>query len=311
MTGGVLVVGSVNHDTIYRVDSLPAPHETIASNSVLFAPGGKGANQAAAAALSTGRDVVLLGAIGDDMQANACKSYLSGCGVDVSQLVSMSDVPTGTACVVVDEIGDNLIVISAGANGHVSPLIVEEAESLFAAAALAVFQFEIPDNAIRAGLNIARRLGKQTLFNPAPYNSAVRDLLPLIDILTPNQTEASALVGYDVTDIQSARRAVEDIAGLGVPNIVVTLGGQGCVIGAEGTMEAVPAYPVDKVVDTTGAGDVFNGALAAARVDGADLIEAARFASAAAALSVQKPSAAHCAPKREVTLKFQADATEV
>lgn len=311
MSDGILVVGSVNHDTFYRVRALPKPHETIASDSVFFAPGGKGANQAAAAALATERGVALLGGIGQDVQAGVCTEYLKACGVDVSALVSMADAPTGTACVVVDDAGDNLIVISAGANGQVTREIIAGAEGAFEAAALVVLQFEIPVEAIRASLETAQLMGKRAILNPAPYHRAVRELIPMAGVLTPNQTEASSLLGYDVSDEASARKAVGDILALGAKSAIVTLGGQGSVVADGGHVEHVPAYPVAEIVDTTGAGDVFNGALAAALCDGAELIEAARFASAAAALSVQKPSAAHCAPRREMTLEFQASVDEV
>ena len=306
MSDGILVIGSVNHDTFYRVRELPKPHETIASDSVFFAPGGKGANQAAAAALATRRNVALLGGVGADMQAGVCTDYLMGCGVDVSQLVAVADAPTGTACVVVDDAGDNLIVISAGANGRITPGVIAAADAAFEAAGLVVLQFEIPVEAIRASLEMARERGKRTILNPAPYHIAARDLIPLADIVTPNQTEASSLLGRAVSEPTSAHEAAVDILALGAKSAIVTLGGQGCVVADGRHVEHVPAYPVREIVDTTGAGDVFNGALAAALADGAELIEAARFGSAAAALSVQKPSAAHCAPRREVTLEFQA-----
>ena len=295
----------MNHDSLYFLDQLPVAHETRPAHAFLTAPGGKGANQAVACALSTKRTVRLLGCVGRDMHAEVCTSYLKKNGVDLSGLTVLDDHPTGTACVMVADSGDNLIVISAGANGAVTPDIIVQAKPMIADSAIVLVQLETPLESVRECLVQAKALNKKTILNPAPYISGAQALVPLATIVTPNQAEASELAGVQVTDTASARQAAGAILSLGAQEIIITLGGDGSFVATGSIMQHVPAYGVDNVVDTTGAGDVYNGALAAALADGASLVEAADFASAAASISVQKASAADCAPIKAQTVALQ------
>lgn len=305
MTQGVLVVGSINHDSLYFLDHLPQAHETRPAHTFITAPGGKGANQAVACALSTEREVQLLGCVGQDMHAGVCTAYLKENGVDLSDLVVLDDKPTGTACVMVEDSGDNLIVISAGANGAVSPQIISDARPMFERCDTVLLQLEIPLESVRQCLADARALGKKSILNPAPYVSGVEQFVSMADIVTPNQAEASALTGLPVVDEISARKAATAILAMGVERVVITLGGEGSLVASQTDIRHISAYPVSNLVDTTGAGDVYNGSLAAALTDGANLVEAADFASAAASISVQKASASYCAPRKSKTISLQ------
>lgn len=305
MTQTVLVVGSINHDAIYFMDRLPARHETLHAREFIAAPGGKGANQAVACAQGSDCKAVLLGCVGRDGNGAVCVSYLQDQGVDTSRLVEAAHMPTGTACVMVEAGGENLIVVSAGANGEISPAFIEKSGDMFASCAAVLLQLEIPLAAVEACLIKARAFGKTSILNPAPFVKGVEAILPLVDILTPNQAEAQALTGISVTDVVSAKAAATCLLSLGVPEIVITLSSMGSLVASATGMTHVPAYPVSNVVDTTGAGDVYNGALAGAIADGASVLEAARFASIAASLSVQKPSASYCAPTKAEILIAQ------
>lgn len=304
MENGVLVIGSINHDSIYQVATLPRPHETIPASRFTTAPGGKGANQAAACAMATDRPVRLLGAVGADLHADVCLAYLETVGVDISPVFVANDQPTGTACILVEESGHNLIVVSAGANGALMPAHITGAKDLISRSHIVLLQLETPIHSVHAALTTSRELGKTSILNPAPYVSGAEDLLTLVDIVTPNETEASALTGLKVTDADSAGLAAQALLKMGVGNVVITLGQHGCYIATQTIAQHMPAYKVDDVIDTSGAGDVFNGALAGALADGAQLLEAAKFASASAALSVQKPTASHCAPSKKQTRQF-------
>jgi len=306
MNKGILVVGSINHDSIYRVPELPKPHQTIAARNCMTAPGGKGANQAAACAVATDNAVSLFGCVGRDLHAEMCVSYLRENGVDVSHLVELGDVPTGTACVIVDDAGDNLIVVSGGANAEVSVEQVESASGLFDRSAIVLLQLEIPLGSVRRALELARLSGAMSILNPAPYVTGVEEIVSLADVFTPNQTEASSLTGIDVMDEASAVEASKLILEMGVSTVIITLGGEGSLVATQDRVKYLSPYRIDKVVDTTGAGDVYNGALAAALSEGAAVLEAADFASAAASMSVMKPSASDCAPTKDEVAAFQA-----
>lgn len=299
MAQSILVVGSINHDSVYKVAHLPRAHETVPATSFVTAPGGKGANQAVASARATGGLVQMLACIGEDMHGAYCLSYLRENGVDVSPVLKLDHLPTGTACILVEESGHNLIVVAAGANGGLQAAHVESAGALIDACAFVLVQLEVPLATVKASLHMARIAGRTTILNPAPYVAGVEAFAALCDVVTPNQTEASSLTGIDVHDISGAKRAAKAILEMGAANAIITLGEHGSLVATQTDTRHVPAYKVSHVVDTSGAGDVYNGALVGALADGASLIEAADFASAAAALSVQKPTASHCAPRRE------------
>ncbi len=264
----IAVVGSVNLDLVVEVERHPAAGETVLGGDAAELHGGKGANQAVAAARA-GSEVQFVGRVGADDAGVLLREGLAAEGVGVEHLRTDDDAPSGRALIAVDARGENTIVVSPGANARVGPDDVAAAAALLRAAAVTLVQHEIPAAAVAAA---ARAAGGTVVCNPAP----ARPLVAGIDVLVPNERELQALGG--------------EPAGLGVAAVVVTLGAAGALVVARGRRERIPAPAVD-VVDTTGAGDVFCGALAHALAGGAELVEAARAAVAAAALSVTRHGA--------------------
>ncbi len=291
MRGRVVVVGAVNVDLVVAADRLPAPGETVVGPEVVRHGGGKGANAAVAAARA-GAAVTLVGAVGDDDTGRAALDELRGEGVDVDGVAVLDGVATGVALIVVDAAGENQIAVGAGANGRVDPDRVRAAlADALAGAGCVLVSTEIPVEAVAAAVAAAIAAGVPCVLNPAPVLPGLADLLgpgaggrgPL---LTPNAGELAALTGAGLP----AARAAELAARTGAP-VVVTLGGDGAlVVGPGGEVDHLPPFPAT-VRDTTGAGDTFNGVLAAHLAADADLAAATRAANAAAALSVAHPGA--------------------
>ncbi|MEX2546233.1 MAG: ribokinase [Chloroflexota bacterium] len=291
--GRVLVVGSVNADLVVRVRSLPSAGETVTGGDFAQHHGGKGANQAVAAA-RLGAHVTFIGAVGDDEFGRAAVDDFQREGVGVSG-VRAGGAPTGVALIVVDDAGENQIAVASGANASVDAAIVEEAlatGSTTVAGGVYLANFEIADEAVLAGARIASEAGMKIVINPAPARELPAALLALRPILVPNEGEAQALTG-EFEPINAARILA---ARSGAP-VVVTLGPQGAVVVEEGNAETVPA-PLVEAVDTTGAGDTFAGALAAELAAGSALIDAVRFAVRAASMSVTVPGARGGMPSR-------------
>lgn len=289
----MLVVGSVNVDLVVRVHSLPSAGETVTGGTFDQHHGGKGANQAVAAA-RLGADVTFVGAVGDDDFGRAALANLQGEGVGVSGL-RVAGIPTGVALIVVDDEGENQIAVASGANGSMIGTSIEEA--LMTVAALSpggvyLANFEISDDAVLAGAHLAQQAGMTVVINPAPARELPAALLALRPILVPNASEAQALTG-EIEPLNAARVLA---ARSGAP-VVVTLGPQGAIVVDEGAAETVPA-PLMEAVDTTGAGDTFAGALAAELAAGSALIDAVRFAVRAASISVTVAGARGGMPSR-------------
>jgi ribokinase len=297
----IIVVGSLNMDIVTRVHRFPAPGETLQASKTQFSPGGKGANQAVAAA-RMGASVVMAGGVGNDSFGVELKETLATSSVDIRGILQQSDT-TGIADITVDENGQNTILISGGANMAYS---WEEASSvlkqlhLFDGCKIALFQNEIAmqtnEDAIR---DLAKR-GVRIFYNPAPAIPVGNhcDVFSLIDILILNEHEAEVLTGVKVEDDSSAGYAARKLLTLGVGSVILTLGSKGLFYLDKGGMEIeMPAFPV-KVVDTTAAGDTFIGSFAAAISAGKPVGEALQIGSAAAALSVMKPGAQVSIPTR-------------
>ena len=291
----ILVVGSANMDLVVAAERAPAPGETVLGGVFATYPGGKGANQAVAAARCGGA-VAMLGRVGDDAFGAALRAGLEDAGVDVSGLASV-DAPSGVALIVTTAEGGNSIVVAPGANARLDAAAVAAAD--FAGVAYLLAQLETPlDGVIRAA-EIARAQGAVFMLDPAPAQPLPSDLLGLVDWLTPNETEARSLLGLDEPlDPFAAALALRS---LGPRGVVIKLGGQGAVLlEPGGAPRLIPPFPVD-VVDTTAAGDAFNGAFAVALSEGAGPAKAAEFASAAAALSVTRRGAQpSMAPRVEI-----------
>jgi ribokinase len=284
MTRDVYVVGSVNLDLVVRAATLPAPGETVTGGTFERHGGGKSANQAVAAARQ-GAAVRMVGAVGTDDLGDEAIADLSAEGVDVTHMARLESAATGVALIVVDDGGENQIAVASGANHALDPAAVGAALAGADAGGVALLGLEVSDEAVLAGARAARASGLQVLLNPAPARPLPDELLALSPVLTPNGTEASQLTGED--DPEAAARALT--ARTGAP-VVVTVGADGALLADGHALERIPAPKVE-AVDTTGAGDAFNGALAAELAGGAALADAVRAAVAVAADAVRRPGA--------------------
>lgn len=285
----IVVLGSTNMDLVAYVAKAPARGETVTGREFRTVPGGKGANQAVAAARA-GADVAMIGAVGADDLGTRLRAALEHSGVD-TDLLRTSEGPSGTAHIVVDDEGGNAIVVVPGANATVTSLDHGD-EALIATADALLLQLELPLSAVTAGAVTARGLGVRTVLTPAPAQPLPDELLAATDLLVPNEHEAAALTG-----LADPHAAVEALLHK-VPEVVVTLGAAGCLYAARGAKPLVVPAPRVRAVDTTAAGDTFVGALAVALGEGRPVPEALAWASAAAALSVQHPGASSSMPYR-------------
>jgi len=290
----VTVVGSINCDLSFFVRALPRRHETVQASDFGLGTGGKGLNQAVAAQ-SAGARTAMIGCIGDDLFGDAARRFAARCGLALGGLKTVSGTPTGTAAIIVNEAGENMIVVSPGANAQLVEADINAHSALIENAAILVTQLEVPVQTVSAALRMAKLAGVRTLLNPAPALPEAKALLPLADIVTPNETEAQSLTGILPGDASSAGAAAQALCGLGAGAVVITMGAQGHYVYEDGQGALFPASPV-KAVDATGAGDVFTGVLARMLADGSALTDAAHTAAAAAALSVTSPGAQGAAP---------------
>ena len=282
----IAVVGSANLDLVVEVDTIPLVGETVLGGDLRRIPGGKGANQAVAAA-RLGRHVAMIGRLGDDEGGTMLRSALDGDGVDTRHLLTTADVPNGVALISVGADGDNAIVVSPGANGRVAPADIEAAGAILDTAAVTLLQLEVPLDAVAAA---AARAGGTVILNPAPAppEPLPMSLLADVDVLVPNQTELATIAGHDgPVDLATA---AELAIRLPSPSVIVTLGAEGALVVLDGEATHVPA-PVVRPVDTTAAGDSFCGALADGLVRGLDLVEATHWAVRVGAATTQRPGA--------------------
>ncbi|NND04463.1 MAG: ribokinase [Acidimicrobiia bacterium] len=294
MAGGrfdVVVVGSLNQDLVATVPRIPAPGETVlASGHAAFA-GGKGANQATAAA-RLGANVAMVGRVGADANGSTLREGLAGDGIDVSRVLIDDEAATGLALINVDAAGENAITVSPGANGAVTAADVTAATDLLEVAAVVLLQLEVPIEAVSAAAELARGI---VILNPAPAAELPTGLLENVDILVPNESELASLAGaHTATEDEVAAAA----RSLPVSEVVVTLGARGALVVSKSGIKHVPPVPVDPV-DTTGAGDAFCGALAAELARGSYVQAAARFAAKVAAHAVTKHGAQASMPTRD------------
>lgn len=306
---GVVVVGSFVQDLTFLCDTFPRPGETLVGRFV-SGPGGKGSNQAVAAARA-GAKTAFLGAVGRDAFAEGARAFHHAEGIDC-RMVEKADLPTGTAGILVDARGQNQIIVALAANGALSPADLDaHADDTLRTAAVVVTQLEANLEAAAHALRVGRAAGARTVLNPAPMRPDFDPaMLGLADLLAPNETEFATLVnrlglvaGGGFTESGLAALPFAELHTVcrrfGVPTLVLTLGARGCLVSTPEGFEHLPAVPGIVAVDTTGAGDSFVGALAAALAENpGDLPRAARFANAAAALSVTRPGTAPAMPRR-------------
>ena len=298
----VLVVGSSNTDMVIKMERLPAPGETVLGGEFLMIPGGKGANQAVAAA-RLGARVSFVARLGMDVFGDTSLRNFEKEGIDTEFIARDAEHPSGVALIFVDRHGENMIAVAPGANSRLSPADVERASDRMSACSVLVLQLEIPLSAVEVAARSAREKGLKVILNPAPAceGGLPGSLLELVDVLVPNESEARALLGLAPdADVDSAASGLLD---LGVGSAIVTLGTRGSLVVTRDGIESVPAFRVT-AVDTTAAGDAFTGAMAVALASGISLLDAARFASQAAALSVTKMGAQSSLPTAEELAQF-------
>lgn len=297
--GQIVVLGSTNTDMVIKSARIPAPGETILGGRFYMNPGGKGANQAVAAA-RLGGDVVFIAKVGNDLFGRESEALFKREGIKPALFVD-PDAASGTALIMVDDYGENCISVALGANGTLSPDdIAAQREKIEGATAL-LMQLETPIETVLTAAQWAAAKGVPVILNPAPACALPDALFPCLSLITPNESEAELLTGIRVTDEDSAKRASAALRAKGCAKVIITLGSRGAFVDDGVTTETVPAIRVD-AVDATAAGDVFSGALTVAVTEGKSLREAVDFASQAAAISVTRMGAQPSIPyRKEVT----------
>ena len=293
MTAKIVVVGSFNADLTTYLERMPRPGETVNGDTFVTGPGGKGSNQAVAAA-RLGAEVTFIGRVGDDVNSKIAYDLWQEEGINTDYVVQDPDHATGVAPIFVDAEGENMIVVVLGANNRLQPSDIDAAKEIIAEVDVLITQLEINYDIVEYALKVAKEAGIITILNPAPAGEISRDVLELADYITPNETELEALSG------KSIKNAIEGARSLLVSDeqtIIVTMGSEGAQFVRQDADELIPIYNVD-VVDTTGAGDAFNGGLAVALAEGKPIQEALVFANATAALAVTKNGASASMPTR-------------
>ena len=299
MENKIVVLGSTNTDMVIRGKSLPVPGETVSGGKFLMNPGGKGANQAVAVARLSAKKgaCVFIAKVGDDLFGRETAARLKKDGI-VPRLVVDRKEPSGTALILVDAKGQNVISVALGANGTLSPKDVSPVRKDIEGAAALVMQLETPLDTVEWAAKVAHDAGVSVILNPAPARKLPKTLYPLVDWITPNETEAELLTGVKVVDAASAAKATAVLKKRGVGRVVITMGSKGAYCG-----DCNKVYPCRKVkaVDCVAAGDTFNGAFAVALAEGKTCAEAIAFAQKASAISVTRPGAQSSVPfRREI-----------
>jgi ribokinase len=293
----VTVVGSFNTDLVGVTPRMPVKGETIIGGPFLTGPGGKGANQAVAAA-RLGADVTMVVKLGTDNFGDLAQANLVKEGIRSDFVLRTDETHTGAALIFVDAEGENMIVVAAGANELLTPEDVDRARQAILEADVLLVELEVPMETVERAIRVAHEAGVKVLLNPAPGQPLSAEMLSMVDVLTPNETETQIITDMPVTNPQEAEAAARQLLAQGVGIAVITLGAQGALIVTPTETRHVPGQQVE-VVDTTGAGDAFNGALAVALAEGKELVEAVAFSNGAAALQVTRFGTAPAMPYRD------------
>jgi len=297
MTDGVSILGIFVADLAFRSGRMPAVGETIMGSGFAMGPGGKGSNQAVAAARS-GAKTRFISRLGQDSFGDIAMATWAAEGID-AKVARSAHAPTGAAFIYVNDVnGENAIIVVPGAAGDISVADVEAAAETIRSSRVFVTQLEQPAEAALAALKIARGAGVTTVFNPAPAAPFDPAIYPLVDYITPNESETAAMVGFPVETIEDAKRAGDVLLKKGVGVALITLGEKGALFHAKDRSELVPAFHVAAVVETAGAGDAFNGGFAAALAEGREPLAAARFGCAVAGIAVTRAGTAPAMPRR-------------
>lgn len=300
--GNLVVLGSINADHILNLESFPAPGETVTGNQYQVAFGGKGANQAVAAGRS-GANIAFIACTGDDDTGERVRKQLASDNIDVAPVSVVAGESTGVALIFVNAEGENVIGIHAGANAALTKERVEAQRAIIAGAEALLMQLESPVESVLAAAKIAHENHTTVVLNPAPARVLSDELLALVDIITPNETEAEKLTGIRVENDDDAARAARALHDKGIGTVIITLGSRGVWASVNGEGRRVPGFKV-KAIDTIAAGDTFNGALVTAQLEGKRMDEAIRFAHAAAAIAVTRKGAQPSVPWRKEIDEF-------
>jgi len=298
----ITVVGSSNMDLVVKSQRIPAVGETILRGDFIMVPGGKGANQAVAAA-KLGADVSFVARLGRDIFAAHSFANFKEVGVNTKYVLETDDAPSGVALIMVDEKGNNSIVVAPGANARLTPEDVESARDDIATSGAVVAQLEVPIETVEAAARLAESLSVPFVLDPAPACELSAELLARVSVLTPNESEAQLLTGIEVTDETSARKGCEALLSRGVGKVILTMGSQGYLLADADSAEFVASHKMD-AVDSTAAGDAFTGSLAVGIARGKTLADAAAYANCVAALSVTRMGAQPSMPTLEEVVEF-------
>ncbi len=301
-TDYLCVIGSSNLDHVVYVASFPKPGETLSAKGYQLVYGGKGANQAVAAT-KMGGNVHFISRVGTDVSGQAMREHFADLGMNVEAVVSAPDQPTGLAMIQVSDSGENAIAIVAGANQCLDETAIIAEKTRIENASMLLIQLETPISGVEKAVEIAYRAGKKVILNPAPAQALSDTILSQLWLITPNETETERLTGIAVTDIASAQVAAQALCAKGVAQVIITMGKQGVYYHSATQSQLHQGFAVN-AIDTTAAGDTFNGALASALLAGEAMDNAIRFAQAAAALSVQKAGAQPSIPSRDEVMAF-------
>ncbi|AOV98434.1 ribokinase [Edwardsiella hoshinae] len=304
-TGKLVVLGSINADHILKVEHFPRPGETLTGKGYQVAFGGKGANQAVAAGRS-GADIAFIACVGADDIGARIRSQLASDGVNISAVETVAGESTGVALIFVNQDGENIIGINAGANAALTPQCLVRHQALLTQADALLMQLESPIETVLSAAKLARVHHTKVVLNPAPARKLPDALLRYVDVITPNETEAEYLTGIRVQDNESAHQAAAWLHDKGIATVMITLGRRGVWVSQEGKGALIPGFQV-QAIDTIAAGDTFNGALLTALLEGQSLSAAVRFAHAAAAIAVTREGAQPSVPwRREIDAFLQA-----
>lgn len=306
MASQIIILGSVNTDLVIRGPRLPVPGETVIGGEFYQAHGGKGANQAVAAARAAREEVTFIAAVGDDDFGRQAREQFARERLDCQFLKVVRKTPTGVALIVVDQKGENSIAVASGANNFLEPADIDAVpDEVFRSAKVFLTCLESPLDTVLRGLVRAKGFGLLTILNPAPATPEIcrGEMLHYVDVITPNEGEAALLTGAGLSDPARPMAAVQKLQELGCGRAVITLGAEGCLV-VENELISIPGYEVD-AVDTTAAGDAFNGALAVALAEGRSIVDAARWATRASAIAVTRPGAQPSLPTRAEIESFR------
>lgn len=289
-------------DLVVKSARIPAVGETILGGDFIMTPGGKGANQAVAAA-KLGAEVYLVAKLGEDVFAEQSLNNFKIAAINTEYVTRSKEAPSGVALIAVDQAGNNMIVVAPGANQQLTPDDIKAAESAIASSGVLLAQLEVPLETVESAGRLAKASGVTFILDPAPAQELSPELLAMVDVLTPNETEAEILTGIEVRDEDSARAAAKDLLKRGAGAVILSMGAKGYLLVSNDATEFVPAVKVD-AVDATAAGDAFTGALAVVLAQGKSLADAAFFANHVAALSVTKMGAQSSMPSTEEVESF-------